>query len=78
MLAVVETSFFCPQKVGFLNRGGWLTLTKQFIDWCLMNCVAPDSRGSSVGPDYGEGGRRVTAPVLKFPADVNDKIEQNS
>ena len=53
-------------------------LTKQFIDWCLMNCVAPDSRGSSVGPNYGEGGRGVTAPVLKFPADVNDKIEQNS
>ena len=51
MLAIVETSFFCPQQVGFLNRGGWLTLTEQFIDCCLMNCVAPDSRGSGIGPD---------------------------
>ena len=78
MLAVVETSFLCPQKVGFLNRGGWLTLTKQFADCCLMNCLAPVSRGSSIGPNYGEGGRGVTTSVLKLPADVNDKILQNS
>ena len=43
-----------------------------------MNCETPDSRGSSIGPNYGEGGGGVTGPVLKLPADVNDKIEQNN